>query len=103
MKSDEIKKLINKYYEGETSLEEEDLLRTFFLDENNKSVVPEFAQLMEMFGEYEQISFEQNIPNASRNKKKQRQADFLVLRCCCVYSIFNSRDFSGRKFFQFRC
>ncbi len=62
MKTEEIKRLIEKYYEGETSLEEEKTLREYFSNKKNKQTDPEFAELISMFSEYESLNMEEEIP-----------------------------------------
>jgi hypothetical protein len=51
MELNEIDQLINKYFEGETSLEEEAQIKAFF---NSKRILPEkYQRLKAMFGFYE--------------------------------------------------
>jgi len=55
MKTEDIKQLIQKYYDGNTSLEEEDLLREYFSKEENKKTDPEFAEIIRLFSEYHRL------------------------------------------------
>ncbi len=61
MKAEHIKKLINKYYEGQTSLEEEEQLRTFFSKEENREIDLDFAGMVHLMGQFENFSEEEEI------------------------------------------
>lgn len=55
MKQEDIKKLINKYYQGETSTEEEKLLAEMLYIEENRSLDPELAELLYFYHQYQEL------------------------------------------------
>jgi hypothetical protein len=80
MNATEISKLLGKYYEGETSLEEEDILREYFAAEN---VPEEFAPEKKIFRHY------------SRSIKIPQPSDDLEKR---IISALDSEEAKGRLF-----
>lgn len=70
MELHKIETLLEKYFEGETSIAEENELRTYFSSPN---VAPPLEQYKPMFGYYsfaKEQQFEQNIPLQSRKRKR---------------------------------
>ncbi|HMI06164.1 MAG TPA: hypothetical protein VK528_01360 [Flavobacterium sp.] len=68
MESDKIEILLEKYFEGETSIAEENELRTYFSSPN---VAPPHEQYKPMFGYFsiaKEQQFEQHIPLQSKRR-----------------------------------
>ncbi len=71
MKAEDIKQLIEKYYEGQTSLEEEQQLRTFFSEEENRSLDPEFAGMIHLMGQFSELPLEEKTASRSAKPKNK--------------------------------
>ncbi len=91
MKKEELDKLLERYYAGETSAEEEQRLKEYFSGED---VFPEFDAEKEIFSHYESrekipvpsVNFEDRIINAIDDLEKEQKRISLRMKYIAIIS-----------------
>ena len=86
----DIEKLIEKYEEGETSLKEEQVLKTYFSQETVASHLEVYKPMFAYFSVNQQEQFTKDIPLTTK-KVIKKEAIVMVLGFHWVFSIKTSR------------
>lgn len=83
MKKD-IAKLLDKYFEGETSIQEERDLQKYF---SSKEVAPEYLKYAPMFKFFEEEKREISLPQKGRKKKNLIWMPMVACAACIAFVI----------------
>lgn len=94
MELDKLEILLEKYFEGETSIAEESLLRDYFSSSNVAQHLEQYKPLFGYFTTAKQQEFIQEVPLVTVSKKKSRAwmsiaASFVVLLGAGMFTYFN--------------
>lgn len=96
MELDKIEALLEKYFEGETTLQDEQQLRTYFLSEG---VAPHLKQYTEIFTFFEASRREQMTEKHNSNQKRPLTwlsvASIVALLGVGIFAFFNQKEDLG--------
>lgn len=83
METQKIKELLNKYFEAQTSIAEENLLKEYFSQQN---IAPELQQYQSLFGYFSNQAIIENT-NSFQFPKKQNKIVWLSIAATIVFVI----------------
>lgn len=84
MELDKLEILLEKYFEGETSIAEENQLKDYFSSSNVAQHLEQYKPLFGYFSASKQQEFTQEIPFVSVSKKKKRAGSWMSIAASVV-------------------
>jgi hypothetical protein len=100
MEFNKMEALLEKYFEGETSIAEENELKNYFSSLNIAPHLEQYKPLFEYFAEAKKGSFDKDVPLISKKKKAawlSIAASIVVLLGAGTYTYFNGNEVKENK------
>ena len=100
MEFNKMEALLEKYFEGETSIAEENELKNYFSSSNVAPHLEQYRPLFEYFAEAKEEKFTNNLPLVSKKRKVawlSIAASIVVLMGVGTYTYFNANTVKESK------